>query len=223
MYYDLCLNHDFSFQNAEKFYLISELITSAICDGYRIIALNINKKGVLNNNDIIKTFEFDIKNIFNTYSIKFLNTGSEDFNTFFNFKDVKLLKRVTVDINDSKELYQFSNPSSALKSYDILAISPKNEKIFELACGDVNVDIISINLDEKMNFFLKKSLILSAISKNIFFEIIYNGFITDNSKRAVFISNVLMLLEITKGKNLIISSGADNFIDHRSPYDIVTL
>lgn len=222
MYYDLCLCYDFTFQNLEKFQIISELITSAICDGYRILAVNINKKGALNNNDIAKDLNFDIKNIFNSYSIKFLNSSSENFN-FFNFDDIKILKRVTIEINDTKELYQFSNPTPSLKSYDILAITPKNEKMFELACNDINVDIISINFDEKMNFFLKKSLIQSAVTKNIFFEIVYNGFIVDNSKRAIFISNVLMLLEITKGKNLIISSGADNFIDHRSPYDIVTM
>jgi len=186
------------------------------------MALNISKKGVLNSNDISKDLNFDIKNIFNSYSIKFLNSSSEDFN-FFSFEDIKILKRVTIEINDTKELYQFSNPSPSLKSYDILAISPKNEKMFELACTDINVDIISVNFDEKMNFFMKKSLIQSAVTKNVFFEIVYNGFIVDNSKRAIFISNVLVLLEITKGKNLIISSGADNFIDHRSPYDIITM
>ncbi len=222
MYYDLCLNYDSTFLNLEKFQVISELLTSAICDGYRIMALNISKKGVLNSNDISKDLNFDIKNIFNSYSIKFLNSSSEDFN-FFSFEDIKILKRVTIEINDTKELYQFSNPSPSLKSYDILAISPKNEKMFELACTDINVDIISVNFDEKMNFFMKKSLIQSAVTKNVFFEIVYNGFIVDNSKRAIFISNVLVLLEITKGKNLIISSGADNFIDHRSPYDIITM
>ena len=223
MYYDLCLNYDsLNTQTIEKFQTVSEMITSAICDGYSIMALNTNKKGILNNNDIIKNFDFDIKNIFTTYSIKFLNSASENLN-FIKFENIKILKRITIEINDSKELYQFSNPSTSLKSYDIIAIIPKNEKMFELACGDINVDIISINFDEKMNFFLKKSLILSAIDKNIFFEIIYNGFITDNSKRVIFISNVLMLLEITKGKNLIISSGADNFIDHRSPYDLITM
>jgi len=184
--------------------------------------VNINKKGILSNNDIAKELNFDIKSIFNSYSIKFLNSSSEDFN-FFNFDDIKVLKRVTIEINETKELYQFSNPTPSLKSYDILSITPKNEKLFELACNDINVDIITINFDEKINFYLKKSLIQSAVSKNIFFEIIYNGFIVDNSKRAIFISNVLMLFEITKGKNLIISSGADNFIDHRSPYDINTL
>ena len=50
-------------QTIEKFQTVSEMITSAICDGYSIMALNTNKKGILNNNDIIKNFDFDIKNI----------------------------------------------------------------------------------------------------------------------------------------------------------------
>jgi ribonuclease P/MRP protein subunit RPP1 len=95
--------------------------------------------------------------------------------------------------------------------------------MFDQSCGDLNVDIVSVPLEEKINFNLKKNLIRAAINKGIFFEISYCEFIKDMNKRTVFISNVLSLLDVTKGKNLILSSGCDNFIYHRSPYDIIMM
>ncbi len=222
MYYDLCLNFDNSSINLNNFQNLSELITSGICDGFKILAINTIRLGNISINETIKEIYIDIEKAFNSYSLKFLNSSSENLN-FLNFKDIKILRRITFEISDNKEIYQFTNPPSSMKAYDIISVIPKNEKIFEVCCNDLNVDLITINFDEKMNFFLKKSLILSALDKNIFFEIQYNGFITDNSKRAIFISNILMLLEITKGKNFIISSGSDNYLDHRSPYDIINL
>ena len=223
MYYDLCVNYDPSLINLNNFQNLSELITSGICDGFKIFAINTLRSGIITNNESIKDINIDIEKAFNAYSLKFLNSSSDSL-SMLNFKDIKLLRRITFEISDTKEIYQITNLMPSLKAYDIVAIIPKNEKIFELACNnDLNVDLITINFDEKINFFLKKSLILSALDNNIFFEILYNGFITDNSKRAVFISNILMLLEITKGKNLIISSGSENYIDHRSPYDIINL
>lgn len=95
--------------------------------------------------------------------------------------------------------------------------------MFEAACGDVNVDIITINHEERINYALKKSLILTAIDRSMFFEITYDDFIRDDNRRSNFISNVLLLLDVTKGKNIIISSSADSFYYHRSPYDIITI
>lgn len=115
------------------------------------------------------------------------------------------------------------NPNSALKSYDLLAIKPNNEKIFDQCCNDLNIDIITISFEEKINFILKKNLIRASIDRGIFFEICYEEFIRDTFKRPNFISNVLSILEVTKGKNLIISSGSDNYIYHRSPNDLITL
>ncbi len=223
MFCDLCLNYENqNNKDIEKYSNFCELITSAICDGYKIIAVNINRKGTILNTDLNAYKDLDLNLIYSNYSVKFLNSGSEITN-LKDFANIKQLKRITIEISDSKDLYQFSNPNNALKSFDLISVIPKNDKMFELCCSDLNVDIITINLEEKFNFNLKKSLILSAIDKKIFFEIIYSGFIRDTSKRSLFISNVLMLLEVTKGKNIIISSGAESFYEHRSPYDISTI
>jgi RNase P/RNase MRP subunit p30 len=196
-------------------------------DNYSIFAFNTYRKGtVANNNTNASTFkQFDLKQIYSNNSLKFLNSS---YSNEINWDNIKQLSRLTIEITDSKDLYQFSNPNNALKSYDILAIEPKNERIFELACSDVNVDIITINFEDKINFVLKKTQINAAIERGMFFEIVYGNLIKDSSgnnsnKRSLFISNVLLLLDVTKGKNVIISSGVNNFYDHRSPYDIMII
>ena len=96
--------------------------------------------------------------------------------------------------------------------------------MLEAACDKLmNFDIITIPYEDKINFNLKKKIIRSAIDNGVFFEICYSDFIRDNAKRSNFIANVLSILEVTKGKNLILSSGSDNLIFHRSPYDIISM
>jgi len=218
MYYDLCINAEYK----ERYSDFCELITSALCDKYQIFAVNTNRKGTVNVNDTNNFKWIDIKLIFQNYSLKFLNSSNID-QKFMDWDKIKILTKLTVEATDSKDFYQFSNPNNALKSYDLLAVKPIGEKMFEMCLNDLAVDIITLNLDEKFNFSVKKHLIQSAIGKNVFFEILYSDFIKDNTKRSIFISNVLQLFEVTKGKNIIISSGADNYFDHRSPFDITTL
>ena len=48
--------------------------------------------------------------------------------------------------------------------------------------------------------------------KNVY-EIEYGKFITDNESRSNFISNFILLNQVLKGKNLIISSGLNDFFN----------
>jgi RNase P/RNase MRP subunit p30 len=226
MYYDLFINYENQLSNLtrEKYNDFCELLTSAICDNYSILTTTTTRKGTVQANDLntYKEKEIDPKLIFQTYSLKFLNSARIN-PILIDWNNIKILNRLNIEVSDAKDLYQFSNPNAALKSYEILSVAPKNEKVFDSCLIDLNCDIISLTLDEKFNFSIKKHLILSAIDKNVFFEILYTGFIKDQTKRSIFIANVLMLLEVTKGKNVIISSGAENYFDHRSPYDIITI
>ena len=152
MYYDLCLNYDKYLIDINNFQNISELITSGICDGIKLFAINTNHIGNLPLNETMKDININIEKAFNSYSLKFLNSSSDALN-MLNFKDIKILRRITFEISDTKEIFQFTNPQPSMKAYDLVSIIPKNEKIFEMVCNDLNVDLITINLDEKMNFF----------------------------------------------------------------------
>jgi ribonuclease P/MRP protein subunit RPP1 len=189
-------------------------------DGYNIFAINVNKGGILGANDVNSFKEFDLKTMYENYSIKFINSVE---NNFIEWDKIKLFSRVTLDLTKVDQKHQLANPNKALESYDIIAVLPRNETLFDAACKDLDIDIISINFEEKMNFALKKTAILNAIKRGVFFEIIYNEFIKDDNKRSIFISNVMLLLDVTKGENVVISSGSNSFFYHRSPYDIITI
>ena len=147
MYYDLYINYENPGNiTKEKYSDYCEILTSAICDNYQILAVNTKRKGVVNAIDINSYKDADLKLIFQTYSLKFLNSSNIN-QSFIDWDKIKILSRLTIDINDAKEIFQFSNPNVALKSYDILSVQPKNEKMFEMCLNDLNVDLISLNLE----------------------------------------------------------------------------
>jgi len=230
MYYDLGIIFNDKEKDKKNLIDFYELLTSAIIDGYKIIGINIIRKGIIdkeniNNIEINKIlFNKDIeiiKEIYSKYCIKFLNGEN---NKLIEWNKIKILSKLTIEINDIKEFFQFSNQNNFILNFDILSIKPKNEKIFEyILNSDINIDIITLDLDEKFSFIQNKKLMLLSLKKNYFFEIFYGKFIINNESRATFISNFLLLNEIIKGKNLILSSFSDNFFMQRSPFDVITI
>ena len=85
------------------------------------------------------------------------NPSSSDSLNMLNFKDIKILRRLTFEISDTKEIYQFTNPQPSMKAYDLISIIPKNEKIFEMVCNDLNVDLIQLAINTK-SLYISKDL-----------------------------------------------------------------
>lgn len=69
---------------------------------------------------------------------------------------------------------------------------------------------------------LKRNPVYEALRKGKYFEIQYNAMF-DDATRVICMTNIINLIKATGGKNLIISSHADNFKSHRSPYDVAAL
>ena len=205
---------------------ILELITSAICDGYSIVAVNHIKRGIIVNEAISKDISFysnkdNVKAFYEKNCVKFLNGENSKI---VNWEKIKIYNRLTIEIADQKELFQLGNQNAFMKSFDIIAVKPLNDKIFEsILSAEVNCDIIVINLEEKLSYMSKKHLLQSSIDKGVFFEIEYGKFVTNNESRGTFISSFLLFNDILKGKNIVISSAAENFFMHRSPFDITTV
>ncbi|XP_044152484.1 ribonuclease P protein subunit p30 isoform X2 [Bufo gargarizans] len=106
---------------------------------------------------------------------------------------IQILKRLTVIASDPSHFNVLRSTSPVTRLYDIVAVYPKTEKLFH------------------------------AIERGIFFELIYTPAIKDSTLRRYTISNALSLMEICKGKNIIISSGAEKPLELRGPYDVATL
>lgn len=220
-YCDLCLNRKDESNNMN----FNELLSCAILDNYQIIAINQNRKGIIpeekkSNSDNLLNKE-SIQELYLKNSTKFLNVQKNDL---INWDKIKIYKRLTIEISEQKEIFQFTKPNNYLKNFDILAVKPLNDKMLESCLmTDLNCDIINIDLYEKFSFMSKKKLFQTAADKGMFFEIEYGKFITDNESRNTFISNFLLLNQVLKGKNIIISSGAENLFMMRNPEDIITI
>lgn len=93
--------------------------------------------------------------------------------------------------------------------FDILAIQPTSEKAFQLACSTLDIDIISLKMTEKLPFYLRKPLVNLAIKRGIYFELLYGDLVLakDSSTRRDLLANWQALISVTKGKNVIVSSG----------------
>lgn len=135
-------------------------------------------------------------------------------------KDFRLLTRVTFSLSERKDLVTLSSIDTSY--IDIMAVELKNDTNFEFLCTDVHTDILTISCKENINFYTKKKSVLSAIKRDVFLEFSYNDLLNSDT-RSIFIHNFTILYDITKGKNIILSSGASVFTQQRSPYDVLVM
>ena len=134
---------------------------------------------------------------------------------------LKVYSRITVQVDEQSQVHQLS--SETVQSYDILAVQPATEKLFQQACKTLEIDIISLDMKDRLPFYLKFSTINAAIERGVHFEIMYSPALRDPTQRKNLISTALDLVVFAKGKNIIVSSGAEDELDFRGPYDIINL
>uniref|UniRef100_A0A8C6HWY1 Ribonuclease P protein subunit p30 n=1 Tax=Mus spicilegus TaxID=10103 RepID=A0A8C6HWY1_MUSSI len=113
--------------------------------------------------------------------------------------------------------------SSRVRLYDIVAVFPKTEKLFHVACTHLDVDLVCITVTEKLPFYFKRPPVNVAIERGLGFELVYGPAVRDATMRRYTISNALNLMQICKGKNVILSSAAERPLEIRGPYDVANL
>uniref|UniRef100_A0A672LP89 Ribonuclease P protein subunit p30 n=1 Tax=Sinocyclocheilus grahami TaxID=75366 RepID=A0A672LP89_SINGR len=122
---------------------------------------------------------------------------------------IKVLNRLTIIASDASHF----RPTNEYKSFDLVAVYPKTEKLFHAACMTFDVDIICIAVAEKQPFHFKRAPVNGAIDRGVFFETCYAAAIRDTTMRRYTIANAISLMEVCKGKPL----------ELRGPYDIANL
>uniref|UniRef100_A0AAY5L5A7 Ribonuclease P protein subunit p30 n=1 Tax=Esox lucius TaxID=8010 RepID=A0AAY5L5A7_ESOLU len=132
---------------------------------------------------------------------------------------IKVLNRLTIVATDPSHF----RPTAVYKAYDLVAVFPKTEKLFHAACMTFDVDIICVAVSEKLPFYFKRSPVNGAIERGVFFELSYTPAIRDSTMRRYTIANAVSLMETCKGKNVIVTSGAERPLELRGPYDIANL
>jgi ribonuclease P/MRP protein subunit RPP1 len=128
----------------------------------------------------------------------------------------------TAVVNQTIELISQITPAPKTESWKS-KVQPQTEKLFQQCCGSLEVDVIALDMTQRIPFYLKPAQLRQAVERGIHFEILYSPMILDSTARQHIISTAKDLVELTKGKNVIISSGAEKPINLRGPYDVINL
>ncbi|XP_059518794.1 ribonuclease P protein subunit p30 isoform X2 [Myotis daubentonii] len=115
-----------------------------------------------------------------------------------------------------------SRPIKILTRLTIIVSDPSHCNVL-VACTHLDVDLVCITVTEKLPFYFKRPPINVAIDRGVGFELVYSPAIKDSTMRRYTISNALNLMQICKGKNVIISSAAERPLEIRGPYDVANL
>lgn len=210
------------FQKLESDKELFKLVATSLCDGYYNLALNYEQ------NDLSQQVKpcFWKKMPLDQIELE-IKSSSNLLQDLPKLDKLSQFTRITIEINEPRYLNQLhENGSKQLSTYDLIAVKTKNEKIFQSICTEQdcqNFDIITFDISDQLLYTVKKTQILEVIRKGISIEICYSSAISDKEKKKQVLSNCLEIIKATKGKNLIISSQAYNFIYHRSPFDLVAI
>jgi ribonuclease P/MRP protein subunit RPP1 len=138
--------------------------------------------------------------------------------------DIRQLSRITVTIDDMIDAQTLTVGNAVLNSFDIVAVRPGNMKVFAHLCKVAEIDIITLDFTHRLPFALNKKLLDEAVERGIFFEIVYSPVIgtVAGARREVF-SNTRLFIQYLRGRNLILSSGADTLGQLRGPMDVCNI
>ncbi|KAI3416645.1 uncharacterized protein J3R85_015278 [Psidium guajava] len=196
-FFDLNIPYDASSSPSDKANLV-RIATKAMELGYDGIAYNRSTRGIMSDRD--------------RCSIPLLSLSA-------------LLKytRLTVFAETVSQAQVLNSGNPVLKSYDLVAVRPLNQAAFDHVCEKSEIDIIAIDFSEKLPFRLKLPMVKTAIERGVYFEISYSSLISDVQMRRQVISTAKLLVDWTRGKNLIITSAASSVNEIRGPYDVANV
>ncbi len=97
--------------------------------------------------------------------------------------------------------------------------------MFQVACATLEIDLITFDFTSpKPAFFpIKHGFVRQALDRGISFELVYGPSIVDLNLRRQAILTAQNLCRVTKGKNVILTSGADSEWILRAPADAMNL
>nr|GMD14174.1 uncharacterized protein LOC109172840 isoform X2 [Ipomoea batatas] len=201
-----------------------KLIIKAMELGYTGVAYNRTIKGVMSESDRCSIPLFPLSSILKLApSISSAVKLHRDLLSVPVSAPFRQYTRLTVMVDSPAQASVLNVGNPVLKSYDIVAVRPLNQNAFDHACRTSEVDIITIDFSEKLLFRLKQPMVQAAIQRGVYFEITYSSLLIDAQARRQMISNAKLLVDWTRGKNIILTSDAPSVTEFRGPYDVVNL
>ncbi|KAG7860991.1 hypothetical protein KL939_001558 [Ogataea angusta] len=145
-----------------------------------------------------------------------------DLSSFSEFKDrLKLFTRVTLIVEDASQMQTVAKLQNA---FDLVAVEPRTEKALTSCIVNMEVDLISLDMANRLPCYLKHKTICSATEKGVYFEIKYSDLVdTSSSTRATAISNIKQLFRASRLRGLVCSSGAKSAKSLRNYSDVANM
>ena len=156
-----------------------------------------------------------------------------------------VLHRATLVLSDNSAYHRLA-PLATL--YDVVAVRPTTEQNFTAACLGTGVSsggveaasplLISLDLAQRLPFHFRPRPCMAAVKRGARFEVCYarclpGGGSSDNNTnpnpppdqraRAAFLGNVAELVRATRGRGIVLTSGARDALGLRAPADVVNL
>uniref|UniRef100_A0A7S1F673 Uncharacterized protein n=1 Tax=Noctiluca scintillans TaxID=2966 RepID=A0A7S1F673_NOCSC len=132
-----------------------------------------------------------------------------------------ILRRLNLLVHDSVQVASANRASESGLGYDFIVMRPMSEEAFQFVCEQGECDLISLPMDIAMPFVLRQFLVNRFLQRGGFFEIEFAPMVRDTARRRQLLTNVAHLLHATKGKGVVLSSGAADNMEMRSPADLV--
>lgn len=191
-----------------------------------------------NNVEFKKSLEESVRLGYRTVAIDYVfdcrrNSKNEKFNgpdiipvpKELNVEDFKgklqIITRLTIIFSDPGVLHSLNN-SLNLKKYRLVVARPVNENALTICCSSFPCDMILLTTEENDIRLSRKNYSI-AYRRGLFFEIQYAPMIIDSTHRKRVIMRSQRYQTVGKLKNIVITSGAKNWIELRSPYDVANL
>jgi len=137
--------------------------------------------------------------------------------------EVQQLTRLTLVAQDQAQVQALAEAREIIASYDIIAVQPLSEQALRQACNSAHVDIISLNVGQRLPFKLRPQMLKPALARGAVFEISYSQALREASIRMNVFNNAQSLCRATNGRGIILSSNTSSTFELRGPYDVMNL
>ncbi len=140
-------------------------------------------------------------------------------------KETLAVQRATVSISSSQDAsVTAACLAAARKRFQIIAARPQTEAAFDRVCTALDIDIISLDLSvPRPPFPLRLQSVAAALRRGVVFEVAYAPAIRDSGRRRATLARAGELVRLTRGRGVVLVSGADVAFEMRGPADVANL
>lgn len=135
---------------------------------------------------------------------------------------LKVLRRANIIVNDTSDIALISS-SQTTELFDIVAVTPTNDKLLQMCLQADGVDIVSLDVSNRQLFYVKRPHVHVAQAKGIVFEFCYSSGLRGHEELRNFVSNCSQIASVADSSSIIFSSGAQHVMELRAPLDVLNL